>query len=305
MSETSIDSVDIEKIVTNQVSYILKYPFSDILALKGTALVRNDRTAYLATDYNNLITPNVNTTWGGLKAELTFDNTINKGLNLYYGSRWKMFAETYRQINNQDKQMYVLGFDYRHYQKISRTFIWANRIAASTSFGTQKLLYYMGGEDGWIFPSFNNNINVATDQNYAFQTLATPLRGFDQNIRNGNSFVVINSELRFPIFRYFINHPLKSAFFNNFQIVAFGDIGTAWTGNNPWSDQNALYTNTVESGPIIVTIRNQLEPIVGGYGFGLRSKLLGYFIRADWAWGVENGVAIPKPVFYLSLGLDF
>jgi Tol biopolymer transport system component len=303
--ENSIDSIHEVKDATNEVLYVLKWPFSDILAIKGTGLVRNDRTAYLATDLNSLQQPNVYTTWGGLKAELTFDNTINKGLNLYFGTRWKIFGETYRQINNQNKQMYVVGIDYRHYQKISRTFIWANRIAASTSFGTQKLVYYMGGEDGWIFPSFNNNINVATDQNYAFQTLATPLRGFNQNIRNGNSFAVINSELRFPIFRYFINHPLKSGFFNNFQIIAFGDIGTAWTGANPWSDQNALYTNIVESGPIIVTIKNQLEPIVGGYGFGLRSKLLGYFVRADWAWGVENGVVIPKAEFYLSLGLDF
>jgi Tol biopolymer transport system component len=303
--ENTIDSIHVVKDATNEVLYVLKWPFSDILALKGTGLVRNDRTAFLATDINSLQRPNIYTTWGGLKAELTFDNTITKGLNLYYGTRWKMFAETYRQINNQDKQIYVLGFDYRHYQKISRTFIWANRFAASTSFGTQKLVYYMGGEDGWIFPHFDNNINVATDQNYAFQTLATPLRGFDQNIRNGNSFAVINSELRFPIFRYFINHPLKSGFFNNFQIVAFGDIGTAWNGPNPYSDKNALYTNTVENGPIIVIIKNQIEPIVGGYGFGLRSKLLGYFIRADWAWGVENGAVIPKAKFYLSLGLDF
>jgi Tol biopolymer transport system component len=306
--ENTIDSNDVVKDVTNEAFYILKWPFSDVLALKGTSLFRNDRTAYLATDLNNLKKKNVYKNWVGLKLELTFDNTINKGLNLYYGTRYKLFGEVYRQIdsltNGQKKQMNVVGFDYRHYMKISRTFIWANRFATSTSFGTQKLVYYMGGEDNWIFPSFDQNINVANDQNYAYQTLATPLRGFKQNIRNGNSFAVINSELRFPVFRYFINHPLKSDFFNNFQIIAFGDIGTAWTGPNPYSDKNALYIKTVQNPPITVTIRNQLEPIVGGYGFGLRSKLLGYFIRADWAWGVEDGAILPR-VFYLSLGLDF
>lgn len=294
------------KNTSNQVLYILKYPFSEVLGLKTTALVRNDRDVYLATDLSNLQEPNVYKTWAGLKAELIFDNTRPKGLNLYYGTRWKIFAETYKRMDVKDKMLNVIGFDYRNYQKISRTFIWANRFAASTSFGTQKLVYYMGGVDNWVLPrpSFDTTITVATDQNYAYQTLATPMRGFIQNIRNGNSFALFNSELRFPVFRYLINRPLKSEFFNNFQIAAFGDIGTAWTGSNPYSDKNALYTTTVHQGPITVTITTQKEPIVGGYGFGLRTKLLGYFVRADWAWGVEDGVINPVQ-FYLSLNLDF
>ncbi|MFA5780666.1 MAG: hypothetical protein WC868_00145, partial [Bacteroidales bacterium] len=91
---------------------------------------------------------------------------------------------------------------------------------------------------------------------------------------------------------------------NNFQIVGFGDIGTAWTGSNPYSDKNALFTQIIHQGPITVTINTQREPIVEGYGVGLRTKLLGYFIRADWAWGVEDGIVLPN-VFYFSLGLDF
>jgi hypothetical protein len=47
-----------------------------------------------------------------------------------------------------------------------------------------------------------------------------------------------------------------------------------------------------------------IDPIVAGYGFGFRSTLLGYFVRADWAWGVENGISKDKPIFYLSLSLD-
>jgi len=48
---------------------------------------------------------------------------------------------------------------------------------------------------------------------------------------------------------------------------------------------------------------NNNEPIVGGYGFGFRTKFLGYFVKADWAWGVVDRV-IQKPIFYLSLSLD-
>lgn len=289
---------------SNEILYMLKWPFSQVLGIKGTAMIRNDRAVYMSTDLNNLKKENEYKTWASLKAELIFDNTRDKGLNIYYGTRYKLFAEVYRQLDAKNKQLNVIGFDFRNYQKISRTFIWANRFAASTSFGSQKLVYYMGGVDNWLFPKFDSKTNVATDQNYAYQTLATGMRGFKQNIRNGNSFALFNSELRFPVFRYLINRPLKSDFFNNFQIVAFGDVGTAWTGSNPYSDKNALYTEVFEQGPITVTITTQKDPIVGGYGFGLRTRLLGYFVRADWAWGVEDRQVLPN-VFYLSLSLDF
>jgi hypothetical protein len=44
--------------------------------------------------------------------------------------------------------------------------------------------------------------------------------------------------------------------------------------------------------------------LVEGFGGGLRSRILGYFLRGDLAWGVEDG-RIRKPIFYLSLSLDF
>jgi hypothetical protein len=287
----------------HELLYIVKWPFSDVLGLKGTASYRNDRSTFLSTDMNSLKEPDKYKNWAGIKGELIFDNTRDKGLNLFFGSRCKIFAEVYENINDL-KTLYVLGFDYRRYTKIHKTFIWANRIAASTSFGKQKLVYYMGGVDNWLFPKFNSNINIAQDQNYAYQTLATNMRGFTQNIRNGNSFAVINSELRMPLIKYLLNRPIKSEFFKNFQIVGFGDIGTAWTGSDPYSDKNALYTQVITQGPMTITVIKQIDPIVGGCGFGLRSKILGYFIRADWAWGIEDGQFQDK-VFYLSFGLDF
>ena len=53
-----------------------------------------------------------------------------------------------------------------------------------------------------------------------------------------------------------------------------------------------------------IIIDKKRDPVVWGYGFGLRSRLLGYFVRADWAWGIENNMVMPN-VFYLSLSLDF
>jgi len=304
--ENSIESPISSMIRTNtyEVFYNLKYPFNEVRAVKLTALFRNDRTAYLSTDLPSLKKASDLAFWGSLKAEMIYDDTRNLGLNLYKGTRYKFFAEYFKQISPKDQSLYVLGADFRHYAKVHRSMIWATRFAASTSFGNSQLIYYMGGMDYWLSPSFDMSVPINQKQNYAYQTLATNLRGFKQNIRNGNSFALINTELRLPVFRYFVNRPIKSDFLNNFQVVAFGDLGTAWTGSNPYSKENSLYNKVITKYPITVTVDNQVEPIVGGYGFGLRSRVLGYFLRTDWAWGVEDQ-QIQKGIFYFSIGLDF
>ncbi len=290
---------------SNELYYILKWPFNEALSLRGTFQYRNNMYVTLATDQQALETPTVYENWMGFKSELVYDGTRNVGLNLMYGTRWKIFAEYNQLLFGQwNHNLAVFGFDFRNYQKIHRTFIWANRIAGSTSLGTDRLIYYMGGVDNWLFPKFNTKTPIDYSKHYTYQTLATPMRGFEQNIRNGTSFFVINSELRFPLFQYFSQVPLSSAFLRNFQIVAFGDLGTAWTGLNPYDPSNSLYTNYVDSGPLHISVEVQKEPIVAGFGAGARVHLLGYFLRGDVSWGVEDG-KINKPVYYLSLSLDF
>ncbi len=288
----------------HELHYVLRWPFNPILSVAGTATVRNDRAVYLSTDQINLQELNQTINSGVLKGELIYDDTRNVGLNLYYGTRFKIFTEYYKQLDRLSDNLIIVGVDFRHYLKIHRTLIWANRFAASTSFGDNKLIYYLGGVDNWVAPKFNTLTPIDYSQNYIYQTLATNLRGFNQNIRNGNSFALISSEIRFPVFRYFANRPLKSDFLNNFQIVGFGDIGTAWTGLNPYSMGNSLFTRTIQQPPLLVTIELQKEPIVGGFGFGLRSRVFGYFIRGDIAWGVEDWEVLPSR-FYFSLCLDF
>ena len=235
----------------NELYYIATYPFTPVFNIKGTATLRYDRGVSLSTDQPSLETPDLNNYWGSLKGELTYDNTRSLGLNIYNGTRYKIFGEYYQLINGANNNVFVLGADFRHYEKIHRCMILALRIAGSTSFGTNRLLYYMGGVDNWLFPSFDNQVSVANNQNYIFQTLATDMRGFAQNIRNGNSFVVLNSEIRLPVIRYFFNRPIRSEILNNFQIIAFGDAGTAWTGWNPYSESNELFTSILITNPSI------------------------------------------------------
>ena len=297
---------DYYRTYTNEAFYTLSYPFSEILSVRGTAIYRFDKRVTLALPYGyGLSDANVLSHLGGLRGELVYDNSKRIQTNLYVGSRGKLFAEYYQTIGKDTKNLFVVGFDYRNYTRIHRNFIWANRIAGSSSFGQNKLIYYMGGVDNWIMARFNNETPIDYNQNYAYQTLATNMRGFQQNIRNGNNFVVLNSELRFPVFSYLLNRPINLQFIKNFQIVAFGDIGTAWTGWNPYNLDNSLYTSHYHDGNLDISVTKMKNPIVGGLGLGLRTSILGYFVRGDMAWGIEDGNFSKKPQFYLSFNLDF
>ncbi len=295
------------KIYSHEAIYVLGWPFSEVARLEGSLGVRNDKTVYLAQDLGTLEQPNSNALWTHAELDYVYDATLPVELNINYGFRGKLFAQYYNNVLQQNTNMVILGLDARYYQKISRDLIWAVRFAASTSFGQEALLYYMGGVDGWFNPSFNYSISVPQDQNFAYQTLATPMRGFEQNIRNGNNFALLNNEVRFPIFHYLFNRPLKSDFLNNFQIIGFFDAGSAWTGLTPYSSQNALNTVVVSApgNPITVILSTQQNPFVEGFGGGIRSRVLGYFIRLDEAWGILDWQVVKTPITYLSLSLDF
>lgn len=298
------------KNATNEGFFILRYPFNQVFSVRGTASLRQDRIAFLSLGQTTLEKPNIINLWTGLKAELVFDNTRKIGLNLHSGTRWKVFGEAFRQVNRGKSDLFVVGADYRHYLVLHRNLVLANRVAGSTSFGGSRLLYYLGGVDNWInlstkTPTFDNSIRIDNQEKYAFQATATNMRGFSQNVRNGNSFMVSNNELRWPFVTYFANYPVSSTFWSSLQLVGFFDVGSAWTGLNPFKGNNAYeFDETDGYLPVKMIVDSNRSPIVYGYGWGIRAQLLGYFMRFDWAWGIENNVILPH-VFYFSMNLDF
>jgi Tol biopolymer transport system component len=301
------------KINTHTVRYSVKYPFSPVSATRLSLMYRNDRATFLSNGDLTLPAKRSFENLAGIRLEYIFDNTRKVMLNIMNGMRFKVWTEYWRFYDTKQRDLFTSGFDARHYQKIHRQLTWCNRIAGGNSLGTDRLIFYLGGVDNWINPSFNNNINIVKPEQYGFQTIATNMRGFKQNIRNGNNFVLFNSELRFPVIRYLINHPLRSDFLNNFQVIGFTDIGMAWYGWNPLSEDNTqnvitYYQNDPSTGQggtgVIVTVIDQKSPLVGGVGFGLRSRLLGYFVRLDFGWGIENW-EVQKRVIGFSLATDF
>jgi hypothetical protein len=68
--------------------------------------------------------------------------------------------------------------------------------------------------------------------------------------------------------------------------VQFFDLGTAWNGKyNGITRPGEYYTNGIVSVRIDA---GGLGPFAGGYGFGMRSTLLGYFLRVDAGWPMKG-----------------
>ncbi|MEL7160210.1 MAG: hypothetical protein AAFN92_05580, partial [Bacteroidota bacterium] len=238
------------------------------------------------------------------------------------GTRYKVYADFYKGFDisfNGDSDattgfepgfLGIFGVDARHYQRLDKRSILALRLAGATNFGRQKILYYLGGADNSIgINTFNEGIPTPQTGNFVFQDLANPLRGFDINIRNGGTYVLSNAELRVPVFNYLFRN-LRSKLLRDFQLVSFFDVGTAWSGADPFDEDNPVNITTypdpnlAETGPVSVRVRRFREPIIYGYGFGARTTIFGYFIRVDYAWGVETSIRQPGK-FHFSLGYDF
>ena len=291
---------------TNLYQANFKLPINEVKSIRGSFGFRTDRDVIKAIDQASLSYPDSVTKFLLGHLEYVHDNSLNLAQNIWTGLRYKVYFDINTPLLNKTeiaKSTYNLGFDFRYYKPIYRNFIWAGRAAGDFSWGKQKIVYYLGGVDGWFNPQFNNN-PPAQDQTYAFQSLAVNMRGYNQNIANGNNAVVINSEFRLPVFSTFIESPINNAFIRNFQLVQFVDLGTAWNGkyngiHRPYQD----FSET--NNPVTVRIdAGGLGPFAGGYGFGARSNLLGYFAKLDCGWPMK-GVFRGKPIWYFSLGFDF
>jgi hypothetical protein len=302
----TFDNFFLLRFLTYEGHYTLSYPFTDVARVSVTGGFRHMRRIFLSDGPFSLPVPDAIEQHIILKAAYVYDNTRKKGLNLYNGTRVKLFTEFYENVTLSNTGLHTLGMDFRNYIPVAKGMIWANRFATGTSFGKERLLHYLGGVDNQISPKTNTDMPIDETQNYIFQTLATNMRGFRQNIRNGSSFAVINSELRIPVFKMLMNRPIKSDFISNFQVIGFGDVGSAWNGPHPFSEENSFNNQVIggDNPSLTIVLDRQNNPIVGGMGFGLRTRILGYFVRADWAWGIQDGRVLDN-IFYFSLSTDF
>lgn len=294
----------------------LQYPFDKARSIRAKIGPRFDRIIVKGEDVASLSAPDAKRNYAQVDLEYVYDNTLNPVLNIWKGLRYKAYFDWFAQLSKvttEGRFMMNAGFDVRHYLPIYRNIIWAVRGAGDFSWGNQKVIYYLGGVDGWLMFGQNQKDNgsyryfdptntPAPDIDYAYQSLAVNLRGFKQNVANGNNAVVINSEIRAPVFASLLNKPINNAFVRNFQLVQFVDLGAAWNGAFDKIERPSVIYG---SPPLTVkTKAGGIGPFAGGYGFGARSTLLGYFMRFDAAWQL-NGFFKGKPIMYFAMGMDF
>ncbi len=322
-SETEIFNANVNPVSRNKRHtilgmYRLKYPFNVYQSVRFTSSLRFDKFFLLATDVPTFNAAFTHEKRLSLKAEYVYDNSLDANINIKNGTRMKFYIEGINEFDLKISNGFefdlskaltgVVGFDARHYIPVLKRMVLALRASGATSFGNKRIVYYLGGMENWIFSSSEEDIPVPQDGSGAFKVLAPHMRGFANNIRNGNTYGLVNAEFRVPIFQYLGFSESKFAFIRNMQITGFFDTGVAWYGANPNDERNTLNSIIVSSptnNPVIeIEARFFRNPIIYGYGGGLRTTVLGYYVKFDYAWGVENG-NVRAPRGYLSLGYDF
>ena len=282
---------------------------------------------YAQTRYENLVPSNFSFSnpsyrpigvkqYLGATLEAVFDNSIINGMNLIEGTRGKASLRHYEGLTNSNHGFSRFEVDIRHYQKIHRELIFAVRGFYGSFFGNSPKKYLLGGMDNWIGrrvneEGTNNPLRPSRDEareytDLLFVEYATNLRGFAYAELYGNNVLLMNAELRIPIVRYLSGGPISSNFLRNLQFTGFFDIGSSWSGKSPFSQDNEISTKVVggNGNNFTINLKNFQNPWLYSYGWGFRTMLLGYYVKLDVAWPVEN-YNVQDPRLQFTLGYDF
>lgn len=299
-------SAPLSRLYLQEIRLKVIQPFSHGISVMFAPFYRQDKVVTLSTDRINAAIPDNNRNWIGGRLELHWENSYLEGINRRKGYRAKLYLHAFQNVNSASQSAYALGTDMRAYITLPKQIIWANRLSASASFGPSSILYTIGGIENWLGPRTPETLGTNSEYRYPIQTVVSGLRGFNRNIRNGSNYLLLNSELRIPIACYFKKTPIKIDFLRNLQLVAFYDLGSAWNGVSPFGEQH-YNTSIINQGAVRIKRVAKNNPFVSGFGTGLRSRLFGYYIRTDFAWGLRNGVLENdgKAQFMAAIGLDF
>ena len=86
--------------------------------------------------------------------------------------------------------------------------------------------------------------------------------------------------------------------------LGFYDIGTSWSGTPPFTQGTSVNYTIKKDNAFEAKIKNYLNPWLYSYGAGVRTVVLGYYLKFDVAWPVQN-FETGSPSAYLTLGFDF
>lgn len=280
------------------------YPLTRFSAVK----LNTDHSFLQRFDLNPLSEQSLNGRDVVSRAQLqySYDRTVKSQNFTHSGFRFDGGVSSAWSHRNGNLSFATVKFDARHYLPVKSNIVFATRLTGGGSIGNRAQQFYMGGTPDWIFGNFQNPQELPIDQEisaFRYMEYVTPVRGFLFNGRNGTKYVVANAELRIPISRS-ISTSLNSNPLYNVEIIPFYDIGTIWVTGNPLSQKNPINTLTIDQYPLLINVQTLKSPFIMGFGTGVRTMLMGYNVRFDMAWGVEDNTVL-KPKLHLSLGKDF
>lgn len=302
----------IHRLTSNTLSATVSHPFTQLHRISFSGMYVHTRF----TDYFNTARTDVLNGYAAGRAEYVYDNSEITGMNMLKGTRVKANVTHYQHMANNigetENSFGKFMLDARHYEELFRGVVLAGRASGGAFFGADPKHFLIGGVDNWVFQQTYNHgegpldINpIQGNENMLFVDYVTNLRGFDLNQQYGERYLLFNLELRIPVAKTFYNGPVNTSFMHNLQLNGFYDIGTAWTGRSPFGQDNTFNTTYVQAGgPFTADVTNYQNPFLSSFGVGVRSTVVGYYVKADLAWGILNYV-VQSPMIHLSLGADF
>jgi hypothetical protein len=299
----------LRRVYSQKITASVSYPLTENLKFEFNP-------SYLKTtdiDYEVPGRDNLNNFYLTTQFNAIFDNTIAVAKNINLGTKGKISFEKNISFNNNLQNFSRLNLDLRHYHKIIKGLVIAGRFNYGRSMGNSPKFTYVGG----IENSINKTVHDAKGllpgdagdfRDILFYNFAGNLRGFDFARLFGHNHILTNIELRASLVDYFPRSSITSSFLRNLQFVTFYDFGTAWNGTKgPLSKQNSLNTILIGAdgrSPYFAEVTSFKNPFLMGAGIGLRTTILGFMVKADYAVGREDK-EFSKPKLVFSFGLDF
>jgi hypothetical protein len=170
----------------------------------------------------------------------------------------------------------------------------ALRASGGISIGPDPQRFYAAGVTSWLNPSYRS-LPVSSADDFVFAVPVLPLRGFGYNEAAGDRFAMLNAEARLPLAGSLFPGPVPALLLRDLQAVGFVDAAIVASGDvDVWRDIDDGAGGT----------KREFDDVLLGIGLGLRTYVLGYPVRADWAWPFE-GERFGEGRFYVSVGADF
>ncbi|MBT5828684.1 MAG: hypothetical protein HOH77_00715 [Candidatus Latescibacteria bacterium] len=217
------------------------------------------------------------------EAALVGDSALYSLFGAVDGKRYRFHVEG----STLGMKFITTTMDYRKYLHLSDQYTFAFRLSGGTSYGQNSTVFFLGGVNNPINPTFSTIASV--DQNRIFfSSYVWPLRGADLLEMAGDSYTLANIAFRFPLIHQLaMGWPLPF-FFQNIQGELFLDVGGAFNRDSVefWEARDGGF---------------ELRDLQAGYGFGVRANM-GYFLfRYDLAWPTDFAQTFhPKQYFSID-----